>query len=85
MKKFFVIALAALSLSACTDAPNANRVLQDAGYTDIQITGYQFSGCGKEDNYHTGFTAKGPTGRKVSGVVCSGYGVFGKSNTIRIN
>jgi hypothetical protein len=85
MKQLFIVALAALSLAACTDSKDATRVLTEAGYTDIHTTGYQYFGCSEHDNIHTGFRAKGPTGQTVSGVVCSGYGMFGKSNTIRIN
>jgi hypothetical protein len=85
MKKILIIA-AALSLAGCfTDPQSATRVLTEAGFTQIHITGYQYFGCSQHDNIHTGFTAKGPTGKSVSGVVCSGYGLFGKSNTIRIN
>jgi hypothetical protein len=86
MKKLLIIAAAALALTGCFSDPNeATRVLTEAGYTQIQITGYQYTGCGKEDNIHTGFVALGPTHHKVSGVVCSDIGPFGKSNTIRIN
>lgn len=85
MKRLFIVALAALSLAACSDPKEATRVLTEAGYTDIHINGYQAFGCAQHDNIHTGFTAKGPTGHQVSGVVCSEAGLFGKSNTIRIN
>ena len=85
MNRLLIIA-AALSLAGCfSDPQEATRVLTEAGYTQVQITGYQFSGCGKSDNIHTGFKAKGPTHRDVRGVVCSEWGPFGKSSTIRIN
>ena len=83
MKKLLTIAIIAASLSACSDGPYAERVLADAGYTDIHTTGYAFFGCGKDDTYSTGFTAKGPTGRSASGVVCSG--MLFKGGTIRLN
>lgn len=72
---------AAFFLSACSDEPTALRVLQAAGYTDIVLDGYAWSGCGKEDHYATAFKARGPSGVHVEGVVCSG--VF-KGATIRI-
>jgi hypothetical protein len=86
IKRTLLIIAAALSLSACfTDPQNTNRVLTEAGYSHIQITGFRFYGCDKNDSIHTGFKAVGPTGHPVTGVVCSGYGLFGKSNTIRID
>lgn len=77
MKKLFLFIL----LTACTDAPRSMRVLEDAGYTDVQLTGYDAWACSDSDNYSTGFTAKGPTGRRVSGAVCCG---FTKNCTIRL-
>lgn len=71
-----------LLLSACADPNNANEVLVDAGYKDIRITGWSMFGCGKDDTYSTGFVAISPGGRKVEGVVCSGF-LF-KGATIRI-
>jgi hypothetical protein len=66
---------------ACSDNDGARNVLQGAGYTDINTTGYKWFGCGEKDSYHTGFTAKGPTGVRVNGVVCCG--MFFKGCTIR--
>lgn len=72
-------------LVSCTDTSGAMRTLQSQGYTDIVITGYRYFGCGDE-SVHTGFSAKGPTGVPISGVVCSGAtNLFGKSHTIRLD
>ena len=71
----------AVSLAGCTDADNAVRVLDANGYEQIQITGYNWFGCSKDDFQHTGFTAVGPTGKKVEGTVCSG--LLFKNSTIR--
>jgi hypothetical protein len=70
-----------LFLAACSDADTAHRALEAAGYTEIAISGYSFWGCSEDDNFKTGFTAKGPNGALVKGVVCSG--LF-KGATIRI-
>lgn len=82
-KAGIVIAVVTL-LAGCTDNPGAMRALKGAGYHDIKITGYRFLGCdsgkGSDDNWHTGFDAVGPTGERVTGVVCAG---FLKGNTIR--
>lgn len=76
-----------LILASCmTHEPeDAVRILEDAGYTNVTLTGHRFAGCSKDDNIRTGFEALGRTGRKVSGVICGQWGVFNKSNTIRID
>lgn len=88
MKKMMLaaIAVAALSLSACSDPKGAEHALKVSGFKEIHITGYRFFGCanGKEsqDTFHTGFTAVGPSGEKATGVVCSGWL---KGSTVRID
>lgn len=68
-------------LAGCTNADDATRALKAAGYTNIQITGYRWFGCGHLGGVHTGFLAKGLDASKVTGVVCSQWLV--KGNTIR--
>ncbi len=81
MKKIlFLIAL--LALTACTDNATATRILHREGYTNIQMTGYNFFACGQGDFYSTGFTAM-KNGYRVDGVVCSG--LFFKNATIRFD
>jgi len=84
MKKSLIVALSLIAaLSAgCTSSGDATRALQGAGYTNIELTGYRFFGCGEDDTFHTGFQAVGPTGQRVSGVVCSGVL---KGATVRID
>lgn len=60
-----------VNLSSCTDEAAARRTLDDEGYTDVQITGFRWFGCG--DDTSTGFTAKNTKGKPVDGVVCCGY------------
>lgn len=74
--------LLALGASGCTDTDKATTALQGAGYKDVQITGYRIFGCSDSDTFHTGFTATGPTGVRVSGVVCGGWL---KGSTIRLD
>ncbi len=81
MKKLLIVIAAVIGLSGCTDADNATRILDDNGYTNIQITGYNWFGCSEDDFQHTGFTATGPTGKTISGTVCSG--IFFKNSTVR--
>lgn len=80
MKIALVTALL-LSLAACTDSEAAKKALTGAGYSEIQLTGYSY-GCSENDTFSTGFKAKGPTGVRVNGVVCSGVL---KGSTIRTN
>lgn len=83
MKKILIAFIVMVSLTACTQTDRSERVLRDAGYSDIRITGYRFFGCGQGDHFHTGFeaTAKA-TGNRVEGVVCSG---MLKGATIRVD
>jgi hypothetical protein len=81
MNKFIPIAIL-LSLTACSQPDKAQQVLSKAGYTDIQTGGYGMFSCSDDDTFKTKFTAKGPSGQTVEGVVCSG--LF-KGSTIRID
>lgn len=67
---------------SCTSPENAQRVLEQSGYTNIKITGFRFFGCGQDDVFRTGFTAVGPSGKNIEGVVC---GDFIKASTIRVD
>lgn len=84
MRKLLTAAaiLVATTLSGCVSEDEATNALSGAGYTNITTTGYRFAGCGQNDLFHTGFEATGPTGQRVSGVVCSG--LF-KGATIRFD
>jgi hypothetical protein len=65
----------------CTNKKDANKALGAMGFTDIQVTGYNFWSCGQDDTYHTGFRAKNPQGYYVEGTVCSGLII--KDATVR--
>lgn len=82
MKLIYPILLVC-ALSACTEPDRARSVLEGAGYTEIQMHGYDWLNCSKDDTYHDKFTAKGPTGKTVSGVVCAG--LFFKGAIIRLD
>lgn len=75
--------LLAILLAACTNEDGATKALHGAGYTEVHLTGYRWLMCGKDDTYATGFEAKGPTGVKVTGVVCAG--LMFKGSTIRLD
>lgn len=77
-----LLVISLLLLSACTQPDKSTRALEGAGYTEVQITGYNFFGCDEKDSFHTGFNAKGSNGKRVEGVVCGGW--F-KGATIRLD
>lgn len=81
MKK--LIAIAAIALCGCTQQDTARRILEDAGYTNVQLQGYAFLACSEDDTYHDAFTATNPNGRHVSGTVCAG--MLFKNSTIRFD
>ncbi len=81
MKKPILTILSLFLLTACTDDDASRRTLDDAGYTNIQLTGHKFFECGKDDTYSTGFKAKNFHGKSVDGTVCCGF--WGKGCTIR--
>lgn len=87
MKKLTILTLVlvAPALAACTDSDGAIRAAEAYGLKDVKITGYRWTGCAESDDRHTGFEATTQTGRRVTGVVCGNWGLFGKSNTVRID
>lgn len=82
MYKYVLIGLVVLLSTGCTSEPEAVRALDGAGYTDVRITGWKPLKCDDRDTFSTGFVAVGPTGKNVSGSVCSG---FLKGATIRLD
>ncbi len=77
----YALLIVVFIMSGCTSKTDANRALDAAGYSDITIGGYSWFDCSKDDFYHTEFTAKNPSGKYISGTVCSG--LLFKSATIR--
>ena len=82
--RFFIASIIMIAflyaLSGCTAPGRATRILEDDGFTDVEITGYNFFACSNDDWYHTGFRAKRGE-RTVYGTVCSGL-IF-RNSTIR--
>lgn len=73
MKNILIALLAVTALAGCSSSNDAKKALEGAGYTNIQTHGYSFFGCSEDDTFKTKFTATGPTGKPVEGVVCSGW------------
>ncbi len=84
MKKIILVSLVAallsVGLTACSDRDSALRALSAQGFTNINAGGWAMFGCDEKDQFHTSFTATGPTGVPVHGVVCKG---FLKGSTVR--
>ena len=78
-----LLLLIVIFLDSCSDPSTSRRILEENGYTDIQITGYKWVGCSNDDDYTTGFQAISPAGALISGTVCSS--MFWKNATIRFN
>lgn len=76
----YLIFLCFLALFSCTNHDKAKSVLSGDGYENIEITGYDWFACSRDDFYSTGFVAT-KNGKRVSGVVCSG--LLFKGSTIR--
>lgn len=77
---FILVVMILTCFRGCTDESGARRVLEQQGYTQIEITGYRpFM---SEDQFSTGFKAVSPNGSHVSGAVTSGVM---KGYTIRLD
>ena len=75
------ILLGAASLASCGVNPStATQALEAQGLTNVQIEGYSWLGCGKEDTFASNFSATGVNGAAVTGQVCQG--LF-KGTTVR--
>lgn len=79
-----ILLFIALSLIfSCTNEGGARTALDASGFTEVELHGYSIR-CAKGDDTCTEFSATGPTGRRVRGVVGCGYSTgCGKGCTIR--
>ena len=82
MSKLLLALLVCIAATGCTAPDRSRTVLEGAGYTHIEFTGYSWFACSEDDTYRTAFKAIGPTGKAVSGTVCAG--LF-KGATIRMD
>lgn len=90
MRKIFYLAIGIFVLLLAMNTLNnfgvneqdTTKILQNEGYTNIHLTGYDAFGCADGDVFSTGFTATNSNGKEIRGVVCGGYL---KGYTIRIH
>lgn len=76
-----LLLLAALGVGCTPSDAEARRTLDAYGFTDVELTGYSWMGCGDDDSTSTGFTAVNAKGDAVQGVVCCGF--LTKACTVR--
>ena len=76
----FLILCLTLLFGGCTDKETATRILKQDGFTHIELTGYSFWGCSRDDTFSTGFVAQ-KNGKTIEGSVCNNF--FFKNATIR--
>lgn len=75
--KIAAIILCILLVSCTANEDSTIRILENEGYTNISLTGYDWFGCGKEDISSVKFTAEkyNPYTKEsntVTGTVCKG-------------
>jgi hypothetical protein len=68
-----ILGAALLAATGCTDATTATRALENQGLTPVEVGGYAWLSCGKDDAFRTKFTATNVKGQTVTGAVCSGW------------
>ena len=69
----YPLVAAFLLLAGCTTSDEEVRqTLDNAGFTDVTVTGSALWVCGEHDKMGNGFTATNPRGKRVKGVVCCG-------------
>ena len=71
MKTLIAIVLCAILLSSCSGASTSEILLEEQGYTNVEITGFNLFACSEDDLYRYNFTATNSNGKQVKGVVCS--------------
>lgn len=82
--KIAILALFLFGLApSCTNDSAAKRTLENAGFYDIELTGYAAFTCSDSDGSCTGFRAKNPRGQVVTGAVGCGHAC--KGCTIRFD
>lgn len=65
----------------CSQPEEARRILEEEGYSNIEIHGWSLFACGKDDSTSDLFTATSSAGVEVHGVVCGSW--FTKGFTVR--
>ncbi len=68
---FVIFFILCFFLTSCNGNAASTDILEDQGYSNVKITGYNLFACSEDDMYRLNFTATNPNGTPVKGVVCS--------------
>ena len=71
MKTLIAIFLCSVLLSSCSGVSTSEILLEEQGYTNVEIKGFNPFACSQDDFYRYNFTATNQNGKQVKGVVCS--------------
>jgi hypothetical protein len=71
MKQLIALIALCFLLASCNGNVTSTTILEEQGYTNVEITGFNPFACSEDDMYRLNFTATSPTGKPVKGVVCS--------------
>ena len=71
MKQLIAIVALCFLLASCDGKTTSTTILEEQGYTNVEITGYNLFACSQDDMYRLNFTAISPNKTPVRGVVCS--------------
>ena len=67
---FGLLFIVLLLLTGCADREGTIELLENQGYTNITILGYDPFSCSEGDSFSTGFKATSASGHVVTGTVC---------------
>lgn len=82
VKKFLPVLAVAFLLSSCTVGKDQSLLaVEGQGYSNVELGGPALFGCDKGDKFTRTWKATDQQGRRVKGVVCSG---FFKGATVRL-
>lgn len=71
MKQLIAIIVLCILLTSCNGNATSTTILEEQGYTNVKITGFNPFACSEDDMYRLNFTAISPNKTPVKGVVCS--------------
>ena len=71
IKKLLVLLGICCLLTSCSADDNSIMILQDQGYSNVEITGVNIFSCSEDDIFRYNFTAISESQKPVKGVICS--------------
>lgn len=71
MKKIISI-IALLFTCSCVNSDRLYEIIENDGVTNVNLTGYAWTGCSKDDTISQKFTGT-KNNKSVNGVICGGW------------